>query len=190
MSDVTAGRTRGRTRGWGMANVVLAVLLVLVVAAVVTVGAGGNKVLPWTTSATSQVDSYGQVQDATRSAMQTFLDVDYRHMDDDIAAVKAVSTGAFAKQYASSSVDLKAAAQQAQSVSHGTVAQVGVNSIDGDTAHLLVVADVVVTNTTTASRKSTATCPHAGAQCDSYRFAVTMTRTGSGWKMSNLVGVS
>jgi len=182
--------TAGRLRSWGTANVVLAALLALVVAAVVAVGVGGNKVLPWTTSAKSQVDGYGQVQDAARGAMQAFLNVDYRHMDDDIAAVKAASTGTFAKQYAGSSVELKAAAEQAHSVSSGTIAQVGVNSVDGDTAKVLVVANVVVTNMTTASRKATATCPHAGAQCDDYRFAVTLTRTDAGWKMSNLVGVS
>lgn len=186
MSDVTAGRLRG----WGVANAALGALVVLVVAALVAVAVGGSKVLPWTTSAKAQVDAYGQVQDAARSAMQAFLDVDYRHMDEDIAAVKAASTGTFAKQYAASSVELKAAAQQAHSVSSGTIAQVGVNSVDGDTAHVLVVADVVVTNTTTASRKATATCPHAGAQCDDYRFAVTLTHTDAGWKMSNLVGVS
>jgi hypothetical protein len=186
MSDVTAGRLRS----WGGVNVVLAAVLALMLAALVAVGVGGNKVLPWTTPAKAQVDTDTQVQDAARGAMQAFLDVDYRHMSDDMAAVRAASTGAFAKQYAHSAVELKAAAEQAHSVSQGTIARIGVNSVDGDTATALVVANVVVKNATTASRKATASCPHDGAQCDVYRFAVTLTRTDSGWKMSNLVGVS
>lgn len=177
-------------RSWGRVDGVLAVLLALVAAALVTVGVGGNRVLPWTTPAKAQVDTYTQVQDAARGAMKAFLDVDYRHMNADVAAVKAISTGTFAKQYARSAVELKAAVAQAHSVSTGTIARVGVNAVHGDTGTALVVANVVVKNTTTKSAKATTSCPHAGARCDVYRFAVTLTRTDAGWKMSNLVGVS
>lgn len=172
-----------------MLDAVLACLVLLVVAALVVVLAGGAKVLPWTTSASRQAATYADVQTAATKAMQAFLDVDYHTMNRDIAAVKALSTGTFLKQYAQSAVDLRSAVQEAQSVATGTVTHVGVSSVTGETAVAMVAARVVVTNNQTKGRKATATC-RAGAQCDLYRFVVTLTRTPAGWRMSNLVGAS
>lgn len=188
MSELSLGRLT--MRGWGLVNAVLACLVLLVVAALVVVLVGGAKVLPWTTPASRQAAAYDQVQAATTKVMQAFLNVDYHDMGKDIAAVKSLSTGAFLKQYSASALTLKSAAEEAQSVSTGTVAHVGVTSVTATTATTMVAADVVVMNSSTKGRKASAACPHAGAQCDTYRFAVTLTDTPDGWKMSNLVGVS
>jgi Mce-associated membrane protein len=171
-------------------NAALAALLALVLIAVVVVLLGGNKVLPWTTHAQRQIDRYGDVQQAASRSVLAFLDVDYQDMDARIKKVESLATGTFKTQYAATSTDLKAAAQQAQAKSTGRVRYVGVNKVSGSTATALVAADVVVANTSTAQQKATKTCPHAGARCDQYRFVVTLTKTGSGWKMSNLAGVS
>lgn len=191
MSELALPRlSRSRMRPRGLLNAVLAALLVLVVAALVAVLAGGAKVLPWTTPAGSQVAEYAQVRASVGKVMTAFLDVDYRQMNADVAAVRKLATGAFAQQYSSASVELAAAAEEARSVSKGTIRYVGVTSVSGRTATAMVAADVVVTNNSTKGNKATSTCPKAGAQCDTYRFAVTMTRTSTGWMMSNLVGVS
>lgn len=171
-------------------NAALAALLALVLIALVIVLIGGSRVLPWTTRAERTTDGYADVQVGATRAVLAFLDVDYRQMDAKIKRVESVSTGTFSQQYAHTSVELKAAAQQAHAVSHGDIRHVGVASVDGRTAKALVAADVVVTNTSTKANKASKTCPHQGARCDRYRFQVTLTRVGGTWKMSNLAGVS
>lgn len=161
-----------------------ALVVMLILLAVVLIG--GNKVLPWQTSAERQVDRYSDVQaDATRSVL-AFLDVDYQHMDARSKAVESLATGTFKKQYAATAVELKAAAQSAKAVSKGDVRYVGIRKVSAASATVLVAADVVVQNTATKGQKSTAACPHAGARCDKYRFVVTMSRAGDAWKMSDL----
>lgn len=171
-------------------NGALSGLLVLALIVLAVVLVGGSRVLPWTTDAEKRVDTYADVQAAATRSVLAFLDVDYRHMEQKQRAVEALSTGSFKKQYAGTAVTLKAAAEQARAVSKGDVRWVGLRSIKGATATAMVAANVVVSNASTAKQKATTACPHAGAACDKYRFVVTLTRTGDGWKMSDLAGVS
>lgn len=177
-------------RRLGRVDAVLAALLLLVVAALVAVLLAGARVLPWTTRAERSADTLADVRAAAERAVLAFLDVDYRDMDSRIDRLESLTTGTFKKQYAATSVDLKAAAQQAKAVSSGAVRHLGVSSVDGHTATVLVAADNVVRNTSTKDQKETETCPHAGARCDQYRFVVTLTRTSAGWRLSNLEGAS
>lgn len=188
--SASMAETIAAPRWWTRLHTVLAAVLVVLVAATLVVVIGGNRVLPWTTRAETRAATYTDVQTAAERAVLTFLDVDYRHMDERKKAVAAVSTGTFKQQYAATAASLAAAATKAKAVSKGTVRHVGVNAVKGSSATALVAADVVVTNTSTTSRKATKDCPHQGARCDKYRFVVTLTRTSAGWKMADLAGVS
>lgn len=175
---------------WRRANAALVVVLVALLAALVVVAVGGNKVLPWTTAAEQHTQRYDDVERAASQVVVAFLDVDYRSMDAKIKRVESLSTGQFKTQYSGSSPEFKAAAQQAQAVASGTIRYVAVNAVSPGRATVLVAANTVVTNSSTTQQKATKDCPHAGARCDKYRFVVTLDKTGSGWKMSNLAGVS
>ncbi|UDY22301.1 hypothetical protein [Nocardioides sp. Kera G14] len=175
---------------WGRIETVLAGLIALVLVGVVVVLVLGARALPWDTKAEAHVASVTAAEKAAKAGVLAFLDVDYKDMDSRIAKMKALSTGTFLEQYDATSVDLKAAAQQAQSVSKGTVDHVAVNRITATTAVLLVTARNTVSNIDTTSVQATTECPTAGARCDSYRLVVTLTRTGSGWRISDLAGVS
>ncbi|WP_300678911.1 hypothetical protein [Nocardioides sp.] len=182
------GSGAGRTRPW--LEIVLAGAVVIVLAAIVAVVIGGARVLPWQTKAESVVARQAQVRDAASAGVLAFLDVDYHDMDTRMKKVESLSTGTFKKQYAATSVDLKAAAQQAQAVSQGTIGHVAINRLTADTGVLLVTASNVVTNTDTKSTKATTACPKAGSRCDQYRFVVTVTKVGDRWLLSDLAGVS
>lgn len=175
---------------WRRLNAALAVVLALVVVALLLVAVGGSKVLPWTTAAERHTQRYDVVERAASRAVVAFLDVDYRSMDAKIKRVESLSTGQFKTQYSGSSPEFKAAAQQALAVSTGTVRYVAVNAVSEGRAKVLVAANTVVKNSSTTKQKATKDCPHAGARCDKYRFVVTLDKTGAGWKMSNLAGVS
>lgn len=175
---------------WRRVNAALAIVLALLVILALLVVWRGNKVLPWTTAAERHTQRYDAVERAASRAVIAFLDVDYRAMDAKIKRVESLSTGQFKTQYSGSSVEFKAAAQQAQAVSAGTVRYVAVNSVTEREAKVLVAANTVVKNSSTGKTKATKACPHAGARCDKYRFVVTLDKTGAGWKMSNLAGVS
>lgn len=177
-------------RRWSALSRILAGATVLVAVLAVTVLIGGNKVLPWTTAAEGETQTYDDVRQSAEEAVLAFLDVDYRKMDDRTKAVQDASTGTFKEQYTATAAELKAAAAKAKSVSTGTVAYVGIKNVEGDSATTLVGADVVVENASTASLKKTEQCPHAGARCDQYRFVVHLSKTEDGWKMSNLAGVA
>lgn len=175
---------------WRRVNAALAVVLALVVIALLVVAVRGSKVLPWTTAAERHTQQYDAAERAASRVVVAFLDVDYRAMDAKIKRVESLSTGQFKTQYAGSAPEFKAAAQQAQAVSSGSVRYVAVNAVSSGRAKVLVAANTVVKNTSTTSTKATAACPHAGARCDKYRFVVTLDKTDAGWKMSNLAGVS
>lgn len=175
---------------WRRLNAALVVVLVVLLAALLLVAVRGNRVLPWTTGAERHTQQYDAVERAASQVVVAFLDVDYRSMDAQIKRVEELSTGQFKTQYSGSAPEFKAAAQQAQAISSGTVRYVAVNSVNPGRAQVLVAANTVVQNASTAQQKSTTDCPHAGARCDKYRFVVTLDKTDAGWKMSNLAGVS
>lgn len=175
---------------WGRTESVLAALLAVVLALAVAVLVLGARALPWDTTAEARVADVAQAGSAAKRGVLAFLDVDYRDMDTRIKRVNALSTGTFKKQYAATSVDLKAAAQQAQAVSAGTVGHVAMNRLTPTSAVLLLTASNVVSNIDTKTMTSSAQCPHAGARCDQYRFVVTVTKVGQRWLLSDLAGAS
>lgn len=174
----------------GRLNTALAALVAVLAVLTAAVLIGGARVLPWDTPAEKQAADYTGAKEAAEKGVMAFLDVDYRDMDPRIQAVKEVSTGTFGKQYGSTAEEIRQAAISSQAVSKGDVKQVGLRSLGAKKAVALVAADVTVTNAQTTQLKKTDTCPKDGTRCDKYRFAVTLTKTARGWRMSDLAGVS
>ena len=112
---------------------------------------------------------------AARDETLAFLTVDYKNMDPLIEKVLAGSTGG-CKHVLRAEVNLKATAQQGQSVAIGNVLAVGVGDVDADTAVVFVAADGSVTNKNTKGK----------AQPRAYRFKLTMVRKGDKWLTSDL----
>lgn len=175
---------------WRRVSLALGVVLALLLIALVLVLVRGNRVLPWTTASERQTQRYDVATRAATRAVLAFIDVDYRHVDADLKRMTDLSTGAFKSQWSATTTDIKATTQQAKAIRTGTVKYAALNSISDTRAVVLVGADTVVKNTSTVKQKKTAACPHSGASCNIYRFAVQLTRTAGGWKMSNLTGVS
>ncbi|HUQ00544.1 MAG TPA: hypothetical protein VM093_08805 [Aeromicrobium sp.] len=179
----------GGTSRWRLADLVLAEVAILALLMSVAVAAFGARALPWTTAAEQAGNDNRAVTSAAQRAVLAFLDVDYRHIDDDTQAVIGLSTSPFRNQYAFGSTDLRVATMRARSVSRATIRTVGVKDVKGDTARLLVGADTVLRTTATKREEATKACPHAGARCNRYRFLVTLTRTHDRWLLSNLAEV-
>lgn len=179
-----------RLRPRGSAFTILAVALVAVLLGIGAVVAFGARALPWQSGAERYAERQDGVRAAAKAGVIAFLDVDYRDMASRIEAVKKLSTGTFKKQYAATEVDLKAAAEQAQARSIGSVSHVALNSLGPTSATVLVTAENVVSNTDTTKVEATQECPHAGARCDGYRFVVSMTKVGDRWLLSDLAGAS
>jgi len=151
------------------------VALVLVVATIVLFKNGASAT-PGDSRAEALSSQYGAVTKAARTETEAFIEVDYKFMDELIAKVLAGATGTFKEEYSRVKATLKATAQQGQSISTGTVREVGIGDIDDDNAVVFVAADAKVSNKSTKGV----------AQPRSYRLKLNMTRTGDKWLISNL----
>lgn len=87
-----------------------------------------------------------EVLAAARRTALAFTNVDYKEVDDDVAAVLDSATEQFAAQFRSAAPQLKRLTRAARSVSEGKVVEAGLVSRDGDEARAIIVADTQVTN--------------------------------------------
>jgi Mce-associated membrane protein len=161
---------------WRVANIVLVVLVLLLVATSVLLFTKGAEATPGESKAETLSREYSQVTKAATDETLAFLTVDYKNMDPLIAKVLAGSTGSFKQQYSQAQVNLKSSAQQSRAVSTGKVLAVGVGNIDDSNAVVFIAADSQVTNESTKGKP----------QPRYYRLRVSMTRKGSAWLTSNL----
>jgi Mce-associated membrane protein len=155
----------------------------------VAVALFGARALPWTTAAERAGTDSHDATAAAQRAVLAFLEVDYRDIDDRTQTVIDLSTSPFRDQYAYGSTDLRVATMRARSVSTATIRTVGLTEVTDGTARLLVGADTVLRATATRGNKPTKGCPHAGAECNRYRFLVTLKRADDRWLLSNLAEV-
>ena len=179
----------GTPRRWQLADLLLAQAVAAVVLMTLAVAIWGARALPWTT----QAEGYGRdmhaATGAAEEAVRAFLGLDYRRIDADSREVIDLSTSPFREQFAYGSTDLRVATMRVKSVSTAKIRAVGLKSLDGTKATLLVGADTVLRTTATKTQKATKSCPHARATCGRYRFLVTMTRVDDRWLLSNLAEV-
>ena len=87
------------------------------------------------------IGTTAQVSQQVTAALKTIYSFDYTRLDQNEAAARAVITPAFAGQFDQLFQQVRELAPQQQAVVTATVNLVGVQSINGDTATLLVFLD-------------------------------------------------
>lgn len=147
VAPTTPGSSRsGWGRGWGGANVVLAVL-----ATALLVGA----VLVWARPATGGTGDPAaralsrqqwEVTEAAGAEVEAFLSVDHRAMDEVVARVERGATGDFAEEYADGRDELVRSTRASRAVSTAVVRAVALGEVTTERADVLVAADARVTN--------------------------------------------
>lgn len=129
----------------------------------------------------------GAVQDRQRSAAFTaaakqgvinMTSLDFQHAEEDIARVLDNATGEFKDDFAQQARDFIEVSKQSQVVSTGTVNAAAVESMDTDSAVVLVSATSFVTNVAGAKEEPR-----------TWRLRVTVTKDGDQIKMSKLTYV-
>jgi Mce-associated membrane protein len=88
---------------------------------------------------------------AGRQGALNLTTIRYADVDSDVQRVLDASTGKFYDEFKSHTTDFVAAVRQAQSSSTGAVSEAGIESVDGDTAQVLV---TVAVRTATAQGQS------------------------------------
>lgn len=133
------------------------------------------------------VQHHAAVQDRQRTAAfiaaakQGVIDmtsIDFQHAEADIQRVLDSATGQFKDDFAKEANDFVMASKQSQVVSRGVVNTAGVESMDRDSAVVLVSATSFVTNLAGAKEESR-----------SWRLRVTVAKDGDQIKMAKLVYV-
>jgi len=161
----------GRTpSGWLLAG--LAVLLVLAVA-----GMGTLVLLDRRAEAAQRAGD--QAVRAAAPAATRILSYDYRHLDADFAAGRALTTGAFAGQYARTTRD--AVTSLAARTKATVVAQVASTAVQRASADEVVVL-LFVNQTTTSNRLER-------PQVDQNRVEMTMVKKDGHWLVSQVRGL-
>ncbi|MGA8112924.1 MAG: hypothetical protein WCA46_04590, partial [Actinocatenispora sp.] len=113
---------------------------------------------------------------AAQAAAPAILSYDYRSYDASVARGKQYTGGAFAKQYAASTHDLKASATKEKAVVRATVSATGVVSATPDTVVLLLYVNQYRQNSNIDGQK-----------VDQNRVVMTMSRSGDSWKVTKVV---
>lgn len=122
------------------------------------------------------VDARNQaVLSAARQASVTLLTYDYRHLDQDFAAVLNGSTGGFKKDFASKQATAKTLFAQGKAIANGQVLDAAVASSTPNSATALVVIDQTVKNVSVPN----GTTKH-------YRMQLKLNKVGTSWLVSDV----
>ena len=157
-------------------NAVLGLIVVVLVAWLVVFAVRGSVAAPGRTPAEQQAHELTELRQAARAEAVAFLTIDYRRMDQVTSRVLAGATGSFRKQYRSSLKALKDAAVGQDSVAKGYVKEIGVGTVDGDSATVFVSAGSKVKNKGTKGKVEERT----------WRMRFDMTKVGDRWLVSQL----
>jgi Mce-associated membrane protein len=120
----------------------------------------------------------GQRATLVQAARQGAIDlttIDYTHADADVQRILDSATGTFYDDFAKRSQPFIDVVKQAKSTTHGTVTEAGLQSIDHDTAQVLVAVAVTTSN--------------AGAQEQqprAWRMRISVQQLGDTAKVSNV----
>lgn len=113
---------------------------------------------------------------AAQAAAPAILSYDYRTYDASVARGRKYTAGKFAKQYASSTRELKASAKKEKAVVRATVSASGVVSASPDEVVLLLYVNQYRQNTNIDGQK-----------VDQNRVVMTLSRRGDTWKVTKVV---
>ncbi|OFB36629.1 hypothetical protein BA059_22730 [Mycolicibacterium sp. (ex Dasyatis americana)] len=114
---------------------------------------------------------------AGRQTAVNLTTIDSANVDADIQRILDSATGTFHDEFQSNAGPFANAIRISQSKTVGSVTEAGIESIDGDTAQILVTAAVKTSNAATAEQK-----PRLWRM----RITVDRSRDGSGAKVSNV----
>jgi len=112
---------------------------------------------------------------AAREGAVNLTTIDYEHADEGVQRILDSSTGAFRDDFARRATGFADAARKAQSKSVGTVADAGLESVDGDLGRVLVALTVMTANRGVPERR-----PRA------WRMRVTVTKDDDAYKVSSV----
>lgn len=83
---------------------------------------------------------------AAREGAVSLTTIDHEHAEDDVQRILSASTGAFRDDFARQATGFIEAAKKAQSKSVGTVAEAGLEAVDGQVGRVLVALTVMTSN--------------------------------------------
>ena len=157
-------------------NAVLGVILVALLGWLVLFAARGSAAAPGSTPTEDLDRRYADISKAARSETMAFLAVDHTRMDELTERVLSGATGAFKKQYEASLKSLKETAVSQESVSKGSVEEIGLSEVDSSSATVFVAAGSKVQNKGTNGK----------VEDRFWRIKLTMAKQGSRWLVSQL----
>lgn len=114
-----------------------------------------------------------------RDAAVAFTSYDHRHLEEDLARVSDMSTGAFREEFSAALGSLTAAIKEAEGVSVGQVTDAGLVRSGDESAVVMAAVDATVTNTSTKQ-----------PSLRRYRLQITLTRDGDDWLISDISPVA
>ncbi|KQV74498.1 hypothetical protein ASC61_05495 [Aeromicrobium sp. Root344] len=157
-------------------NGVLGVLLLALCAWLVMFAVRGDAAAPGSTKSEAQSSEYSDITRAARAETMAFLTVDHKKMDELTARVLDGATGTFKKQYQSSVKSLKETAVAQESISKGSVGEIGLGEVDPDAATVFVAAGSKVQNKGTNGK----------VEDRSWRIKLSMVKKDDRWLVSQL----
>lgn len=157
-------------------NVVLGLIVVVLVVWLGAFAVHGSVAAPGLTPAEELSEELSNIRQAARAEAVAFLTLDYRRMDEVTDRVLAGATGAFKKQYKSSVKALTQAAVSQDSLAKGYVKEIGVGTVDSDSATAFVSAGSKVKNKGTKGK----------VEDRIWRMRFNMTKVGDRWLVSQL----
>ena len=110
-----------------------------------------------------------------RQAALNLTTINYQHVDADVQRILDSSTGAFHDDFRNRSQPFIDVVKQAQSTTEGSITEAGLESMQGDTAQVLVVVSVKMSNAGVAQEQ-----PRA------WRMRVEVQKIGDSAKVSNV----
>jgi Mce-associated membrane protein len=151
---------------WGLSVLLVVTLAGLVVAAVAL------------RQQKTRADTRSAVMQSARQTTLDFTTYKYQTWDADAQRVLDGATGPFKEEFAGALASVKTEVVAGKATSTGEILEAAVQSMDVDSAQVLVVADAVVTNTAadTARRRH-------------YRMKLELVREGDRWLVADLQAV-
>lgn len=163
----------------------LAVFVVCALAYLILVIPTGTRFLSTTSVGERQARDVNALTTAANEQLVAFYNPNYKSIDTMISAVQAGSTGKFRDAWEATAVTLKAGAAQRQVVGNGSVKQIAVHQVSGDSATLLAVVHQNLRNVDTRGVAKSGTCP-AATVCSTFHLWLTYQRINGQWKMADL----
>lgn len=162
--------------GLSRTHALLGVILLVLCGWLVLFAVQGSAAAPGSTPAEGRAQEQADITRAARAEALAFLEIDHKRMDELTDRVLAGATGDFKKQYETSLKSLKEASTSQESVSKGSINEIGLSEVDADSATVFVAAASKVQNKGTKGE----------VEDRSWRIKLSMVKEDSRWLVSQL----